>query len=93
LLFDYGFFTSAAVRADLIDDFENMSNSVFFKKIRYNSQQGLDLTMANMNAAIDFYEKSKSFWNNYISDLQHLRYVHKYFFKYHRYKIEEQTDY
>lgn len=89
--FEYGIFASTAVTADLIDEFEIMSNSVFFMKIRYNLQQGLGVIMAGMNAAIDFYEKSKSYWNNYSSDLHHLRYVHEYFFSYHRYKIEIET--
>jgi hypothetical protein len=89
--FNYGIFASTAVTADLIDEFENMANSVFFARIRHNLQQGLGIIMAGINVAIDFYEKSKSSWNNYRSDLQHLRYVHEYFFKYNIYKIEIET--
>jgi hypothetical protein len=91
-LFDYGIFASAAVRAELIDDFEKMSDSVFFVKIQKSLRHNLDLTKANMNAAIAFYERSKSSWNDdYNRDLKKLRPVHEYFFKYHGYKIEKET--
>ena len=82
----YSIFASLAVRVHLIDVLENISSSVFFRKIRFRIRGALEAQKVAVNTAMNIYEKRKSSWTQYSSDLQEFNSHLEDFFKYHTYR-------
>jgi hypothetical protein len=90
--FTYGMFASFAAKVNLIKNYENMSNSAFFRKkiMRNDLRWKADSLKKGMEYAMGLYESDKLLWNKY-GIISGNRYVHEDFFKYYGYKIEEGT--
>jgi hypothetical protein len=86
--YNYNTFASLAVQVQLLDSYDKMAKSIFFKKLKNDLEVYLRETKESMDYGIEAYEEEKSSWNKYGINMRHLHYVHDDFFKYHGYKID-----